>query len=66
MPHPLHRLTRRHFSQLALAGSAALPAGPSTPYQASAENPGKPCSATVGTSGNAGERFGPVIQGANV
>lgn len=33
MPHPLQRLTRRHFSQLALAGSAALPAWAQTPAE---------------------------------
>ena len=48
----------REFGVPTLRG---VPAVARTPYHASAANPGKPCSATVGTSGNAGERFGPVV-----
>jgi hypothetical protein len=39
-------------------------AGACTPYHAVASNFGKPDSAMVGTSGNAGERFSPVCASA--
>ncbi len=41
-------------------------AGARSPYHASAAKPGKPCSATVGTSGNANERFAPVVRIARI
>src|SRR6267378_4166168 len=37
--------------------SFGVPAGAKTPYHVDISNPGKPASASVGTSGNSGERL---------
>ena len=44
--------------------SFGVPAGTNTPYQVVISRPGKPASASVGTSGNSDERFAVVTASA--